>query len=93
MSEEFLEYQLNQLNMHVNRLGESVDRVCDRILLLEEDLADRNLKKKMINFLLMLYPAVMAFLVLIATSDHQKLTQAIAKTNSIVESVVDLVVS
>lgn len=61
MSNEITEFQINQISNQIIRLANSIDKICDRIGNLEADLAERTLKKKIINIIICIYPLLTIF--------------------------------
>ena len=70
MSDEIIDIKILQITEQVDKLTRAVDKLCYRIELLESDLADRKLRKKIINFLLTVYPLMAATMMFILTLDH-----------------------
>lgn len=87
MTDRITEFQINQISHQIERLGKAIDKICDRLIRLEEDLVERTFKKKMMNFLFVLYPVVMLLLVMITNSDHQKISEAYIASKPIMDAI------
>ena len=86
MSDDITTFQISQLNNQITRLANSIDKICERIARLEEDLNDRNIRKKIINVLLMLYPiATLFFMINSNNADYKKLADAVEHTQQVVK--------
>jgi len=85
MKEELIDIKIYHLTNQVDRLVNIVDKLCNRIELLELDLADRKLKKKIITFLFALYPLVMLILTFSINLDQNKINNLIKDYTTLIE--------
>lgn len=85
MSDQFIDYKMHQLTSQVDRMTFAIDKLCSRIELLELDLQDRKLKKKIIGFLFTLYPVVMLVLTFSINIDQTKINDFIKNYANIIE--------
>lgn len=79
------DFQIDQLSMQLNKLGNSVDKICNRIEKLEDDYHDRTLKKKIISILFCIYPLIMVFFMITYNSDHQKISEIFNQSKQLMD--------
>lgn len=68
------DYKLDSLKHQIEKLSYAVDRICDRIEALDRERLENSIKKRVVQFLFMVYPAVLMAMIYISNVDHQKIS-------------------
>jgi len=78
------------INFNLNRLTETSEKLYSRINVLEQDLQERAVKKRVYKSLLALYPLLVVILLGVVNMDHYKINTAVKDFNSLTEDLKSL---
>lgn len=92
MSHELNDFKISNLSTQIERLVHAVDKVCDRVELLERDSFERKIHRKLIGFLYTIYPAIMMVLLMLNGSDKNKISDTYNQTKDLAEKISSVLV-
>lgn len=82
---------LRHLAWQLDRMNVSIDKICNRLEILEADYSDRTLKKKIINILFATYPILMILILLFSNTQSQKIDTVYQESQELLQNVSTLV--
>ena len=71
--------ELNTINSNLNRMVDISNKITERITLLENDLQERIIRKKIYKSLITFYPALIVVLMILMNLDHQKIVEILTE--------------
>jgi len=72
MNTEIHSYQINELSKQLDRLYDSIDKICERVSKIEEEKIEQKMKFKLFRVLFFVYPLVIMMLSYSEVQDHRK---------------------
>ena len=82
---------LRHLAWQLDRLNMSIDKICNRLEVLEADYSDRTLKRKIINILFATYPILICLVFFFSNNQSQKLDNVYQESQELLQNVSTLV--
>lgn len=76
--------QLGAVNENLDRIVELSNKLTERLTILESDLHERTLRKKIYKSLITFYPLIIICMILFMNLDHQKMMEVLAELKLII---------
>lgn len=82
---------MRHLAWQIDRLNIGIEKMCNRLEVLEADYSDRTLKRKIVSILFASYPILMCLILVFSNKNNQEIDSVYQKSQQLLENISHLV--